>query len=148
MGKQQWKDLSLLIKQALDNPDILPVLQDKLIDKGLDKCSTMFDKYYDSLYNYRSFNTNIQGLRRLRVSNTIERLNAEIKRRTKKIGAFPSDDSAMRLAGSIMMDINEEYVTGRKYINTYIRLSWRKLTDSKVIYNLQKIIYIIIIHVF
>jgi len=117
MGKQQWKDLSLLIKQALDNPDILPVLQDKLIDKGLDKCSTMFDKYYDSLYNYRSFNTNIQGLRRLRVSNTIERLNAEIKRRTKKIGAFPSDDSAMRLAGSIMIDTNEEYVTGRKYIN-------------------------------
>ena len=117
MGKQQWKDISLLVKQALDNPDILPVLQDKLVDKGLDKCSTMFDKYYDSLYNYRSFNTNIQGLRRLRVSNTIERLNAEIKRRTKKIGAFPSDDSAMRLAGSIMMDINEEYVTGRKYIN-------------------------------
>ena len=117
MGKQQWNDISLLIKQALDNPDILPVLQDKLIDKGLDKCSTMFDRYYDSLYNYRSFNTNIQGLRRLRVSNTIERLNAEIKRRTKKIGAFPSDDSAMRLAGSIMIDINEEYVTGRKYIN-------------------------------
>ena len=84
----------------------------------------MFDRYYDSLYNYRAFNTNIQGLRRLRVSNAIERLNGEIKRRTKKIGAFPSDDSAMRLAGSIMMDINEEYVTGRKYINTYIRLSY------------------------
>ena len=44
-------------------------------------------------------------------------MNEEIKRRTRKIGAFPSDDSAMRLAGSIMMDINEEYVTGRKYIN-------------------------------
>ena len=79
MGKQQWKDISLLVKQALDNPDILPVLQDNLIDKGLDKCSTMFDRYYDSLYNYRSFNTNIQGLRRLRVSNTIERLNCEIQ---------------------------------------------------------------------
>ena len=117
MGKQQWKALSLLIKQGLDNPDILPVLQDKLVDKGLDKCSAIFDRYYDSLYNYRSFNTNIQGLRILRVFNTIERLNAEIKRRIKKIGAFPSDDSAMRLAGSIMMDINEEYITGRKYIN-------------------------------
>ena len=117
MGKQQWKDISLLIKQALDNPEILPVLQDKLIDMGLEKCSAMFDRYYDSLYNYRAFNTNIQGLRRLRVSNAIERLNEEIKRRTRKIGAFPSDDSAMRLAGSIMMDINEEYVTGRKYIN-------------------------------
>ena len=61
----------------------------------------------------------------------------EIKRRTKKIGAFPSDDSAMRLAGSIIMDINEEYVTGRKYINR------EKSAKSKVIYNLQKIMYII-----
>ncbi len=60
----------------------------------------------------------------------------EIKRRTKKIGAFPSDDSAMRLAGSIIMDINEEYVTGRKYINR------EKSAKSKVIYNLQKIMYI------
>ena len=60
----------------------------------------------------------------------------EIKRRTKKIGAFPSDDSAMRLAGSIIMDINEEYVTGRKYINR------EKSAMSKVIYNLQKIMYI------
>ena len=60
----------------------------------------------------------------------------EIKRRTKKIGAFPYDDSAMRLAGSIIMDINEEYVTGRKYINR------EKSAKSKVIYNLQKIMYI------
>ena len=95
------------MKQALDNP----------VDKVLDKCSNMFDKYYDSLYNYISFSTNIQGLRRLRVSNTTERLNGEIKRRTKKIGPFPFDDSAMRLAGSIMIDINDEYVTGKKYIN-------------------------------
>ena len=34
-----------------------------------------------------------------------------------KLDSFLSDDSAMRLAGSIMMDINEEYITGRKYIN-------------------------------
>ncbi len=105
MGKQQWNNLSLLVKQALAHTDILPVLQDKFIDMGLNKCSDMFDKYYDSLYNYRSFHTNIQGLRRLRVSNAIERLNGEIKRRTKKIGAFPSDNSVMRLAGSIMKNI-------------------------------------------
>ena len=42
----------------------------------------------------------------------------------------------MRLAGSIIMDINEEYVTGRKYINR------EKSAKSKVIYNLQKIMYI------
>ena len=34
-----------------------------------------------------------------------------------KIDAFPSDDSAMSSAGFIMLDINEECVQGRKYIN-------------------------------
>ncbi len=75
----------------------------------------MFEKYYPSLYNYKVFG-NI-NYKRLRNTNVIERLNEELKRRTKKIGAFPSENSLMRLATAIMMDINEEWVTGRKYIN-------------------------------
>ena len=35
----------------------------------------------------------------------------------RKIGAFPSDQSLLKLAVSIMMDINEEWITGRRYIN-------------------------------
>jgi len=47
----------------------------------------------------------------------LERLNLEFKRRTKKIGAFPSEQSLLRLVVTIMMDINEEWITGRKYMN-------------------------------
>lgn len=97
-----------------DKSDILSVLQAKLVDKGIDKCSIMFSKYYNSLYNYRLCNIYIQGLR---VFDTIEMLKCEIKRSTKKIYVLPLEDSAMRSEGLIMMDINEEYVTGRMYIN-------------------------------
>ncbi|WP_048145207.1 hypothetical protein [Methanosphaerula palustris] len=31
------------------------------------------------------------------------------------VGAFTNEDSLLRLAGAILMDINEEWVTGRKY---------------------------------
>ena len=35
----------------------------------------------------------------------------------KKIGAFPSEKSLLRLVVTIIMDINEEWITGRRYIN-------------------------------
>jgi putative transposase len=38
----------------------------------------------------------------------------------KKIGAFPSEQSLLRLVVTIMMDINEEWITGRKYMNMEI----------------------------
>ena len=41
----------------------------------------------------------------------MERLNLEFKRRTKRIGAFPSDQSLSRLVVTKMMDINEEWIT-------------------------------------
>ena len=42
-----------------------------------------------------------------RTSNQIERLNKELKRRSKVIGVFPNEDSLMRLMGSILLERNE-----------------------------------------
>lgn len=47
----------------------------------------------------------------------VERVNAEIKRRTKVVDAFPSRESLLRLVGSILMDMNEEWLTGYRYLN-------------------------------
>ena len=46
----------------------------------------------------------------------MERINKELKRRTRVVGAFPNDDSLLWLAGAVLMDINEEWVTGKKYL--------------------------------
>jgi len=45
----------------------------------------------------------------------LERLNKELKRRSRTIGAFSNDASLLRLAGTILMDINEEWITGQRY---------------------------------
>ena len=55
--------------------------------------------------------------KRIRTTNLLERINKEIKRHSRVVGAFPNDDSFLRLAVSILMDINEEWITGTKYLN-------------------------------
>ena len=63
----------------------------------------------------------------------VERVNAEIKRRTKVVGAFPSRDSLLRLIGSILMDINEDWLTGNRYLNMTEFLDKQNVeTDSGV----------------
>jgi len=46
----------------------------------------------------------------------MERVNKE-KRRSRVLGAFPSDDSLVQLIGSILMNINEEWITGKRYLS-------------------------------
>lgn len=42
-----------------------------------------------------------------RTSNHIERLNRELKRRSKVIGVFPNDESIIRIMGSVLMEMHE-----------------------------------------
>ena len=50
---------------------------------------------------------------RLRTNNVQERANEEIKRRTKVVGVFPSVGSMLRLVGSVLIDVNEEWLEAR-----------------------------------
>lgn len=54
--------------------------------------------------------------RRLRTSNMCERVNREIKRRTRVAGLFPNEASVLRLVTAILMEISEEWETGRAYL--------------------------------
>lgn len=55
--------------------------------------------------------------RRLRTSNALERLNKELKRRTRVATLFPNAASCERLASAVAMEISEEWVSGRLYLN-------------------------------
>lgn len=57
--------------------------------------------------------------RRLRTTNAQERLNREIKRRTRVAGLFPNDASLLRLVTAILAEIDEEWTTGRVYLNPH-----------------------------
>jgi transposase-like protein len=54
--------------------------------------------------------------RRLRTINMLERLNKELKRRTRVAGLFPNEASALRLVSAVAMEISDEWETNRKYL--------------------------------
>lgn len=56
--------------------------------------------------------------RRLRTSNMIERLNKEIKRRTRVATLFPNEASLLRLVSAVLAEVDEEWQTGKCYLNT------------------------------
>lgn len=54
--------------------------------------------------------------RRIRTSNMVERLNKELKRRTRVATLFPNDASCLRLVSAVAMEISDEWETGRAYL--------------------------------
>ncbi|WP_026521747.1 transposase, partial [Butyrivibrio sp. VCB2001] len=50
-----------------------------------------------------------------RTSNHIERLNRELKRRSKVIGVFPNEASVIRIMGSVLMDVHETFASVHNY---------------------------------
>lgn len=54
--------------------------------------------------------------RRIRTSNVLERVNREIRRRTRVATIFPNEASCSRLVSAVLMEISEEWETGRVYL--------------------------------
>ncbi len=55
--------------------------------------------------------------RRLRTTNGLERIHKEIKRRTRVATLFPNEAAVERLVSAILCEIDEEWATGRQYLN-------------------------------
>jgi putative transposase len=55
--------------------------------------------------------------RRLRSTNMVEWVNKEIKRRTRVAGLFPNEQSLLRLVSALLVEISEDWETGKKYVS-------------------------------
>jgi putative transposase len=54
---------------------------------------------------------------RVRTTNGLERLNQELKRRTRVVRIFPNRASLLRLVTALVMEQSEEWVSGRRYLD-------------------------------
>lgn len=83
--------------------------------KRYEKACEILDEGFEDAFQYTVV---ANGHTRLRSTNSIERLNQEIRRREKVIRIFPNTDSAIQLIGAVLMDIHEEWIgSTRKYIH-------------------------------
>jgi transposase-like protein len=87
----------------------------ELSNRNYSKAADTMERYIFDLGNYKAFPR--EHWRRIRTTNGVERINKELKRRSRVVGAFPSDQSLMRVAGCLLMDINEEWITAKKYLS-------------------------------
>ncbi len=54
---------------------------------------------------------------RLRITNGLERINRELKRRTRVASIFPNTASCLRLVSALLAECDEEWMSGKIYLN-------------------------------
>jgi len=70
--------------------------------------------------------------RRIRTTNGLERLNQEIKRRSRVVRIFPNRESCLRLVSALAMEQSEEWITGRRYLDME-ELSEQRRTEELIV---------------
>ena len=55
--------------------------------------------------------------KRMRTSNALERVNMELKRRTRVARVFPNEPSLLRLITALLTETSDDWETGKIYFN-------------------------------
>ena len=85
------------------------------LERPLPKVAAMLERAEEDLLAFYAFPAD--HWRKLRSTNPLERLNREIGRRTDVVGIFPDDASLIRLATSLVIEQNDEWLVGRRYLS-------------------------------
>ena len=89
-------------------------LGEKYADKYPKAIETLEDGLEDSLSFYAFPKLDA---RKIASTNMLERLNEEIRRRTRVVGIFPNPDSYLRLVTTFLMEYAEDWSVSRAYLS-------------------------------
>jgi putative transposase len=115
ISNKDKQEIAEKLKDATDDEMKMQSLAAELEDRGYKQAAETIDRFRFDLWNYKAFPK--AHWKKIRTTNTVERINKELKRRSRPVGAFPSDKSLMRLLGCILINVNEEWITGNKYLS-------------------------------
>ncbi|AGB49386.1 transposase [Methanomethylovorans hollandica DSM 15978] len=113
--KKHQKEVAEKIKEAMEDPLQLSKVVEYLGERKLNKAIETLARFHFGTHNCQAFPK--EHCRKIRTTNILECVNRELKRRSKVIGAFPNEEALLRLSVSILIDINEEWITGNRYLN-------------------------------
>jgi transposase-like protein len=79
------------------------------------KAAEMLLSAEDDILVYKTFPE--KHHRSIHSTNPLERINREVRRRTRVVGVFPDRPSVFRLAGSLLLEQDEEWRASRRYFS-------------------------------
>ena len=85
--------------------------------KPLPKVAALLEEAEEDLLAFYSFP--LMHWPKLRSTNPLERVNREIGRRTDVVGISPNDKALIRLAASVIIEQNDEWLVGHRYLSAH-----------------------------
>jgi putative transposase len=116
--KKDKKEVAYMLKDALEDEGKMQELAVILDERGYKKAAETIESFRFDLWNYKAFPR--PHWRRIRTTNGLERIHKELKRRSRVSGAYSNDQSLLRVAVCIMIDINEDWITGKRYLSSEV----------------------------
>jgi putative transposase len=87
-----------------------------ILGRQFPQVEAMLREAEDDLLAFTSFP--VAHWKKIWLTNPLERLNNEIKRRTDVVGVFPNPAALLRLAGAVMVEAHDEWqVSDRRYLS-------------------------------
>lgn len=122
LPKKDSDDIKTMIKRIFEAITIedMRLFKDELMSKygnnpKFEKALSILDEGFEDTIQYMNHPETIRA--HIRSTNSLERLNQEIRRREKVIRIFPNTQSAFRLIGAVLMHIQETDYSKRKSLN-------------------------------
>lgn len=119
--KQKVKDVAKMLKaiHAQEDKTAAREKADSVVKKlrgmKLNKAADKVEESIEETLTYMNFPS--EHWRRIRTNNTLERLNREIKRRTKVVGTFPDGESALMLVCARLRHVASSDWGSKRYLN-------------------------------
>ena len=119
--KAQQSMAAAAMRQAFIQPDRAAASQAlrHVADQLRDKCpklGSFIDDSETDVLAHLDFPS--QHRTRIHSTNSLERLNKEVKRRADVVGIFPNEGSIIRLIGAVLLEANDEWQTQNRYMQT------------------------------